>query len=104
MARIDFGRIYTVEHNVKVYEFGEVSEYFMDRFMRQWLKIFSKRLDMSPISMVKRGYEGSDDDMGNGSHDDDADYDDHDSNDNNEGVKDEDEDEDEDDQSPFDSR
>jgi hypothetical protein len=39
MARIDFARIYTVEHNVKVYDFGDVARDYMERLIQQWIKI-----------------------------------------------------------------
>jgi uncharacterized membrane protein YgcG len=39
MARIDFARTYTVEHNVKVYDFGTVAKDYMDRLAQQWIKV-----------------------------------------------------------------
>jgi hypothetical protein len=38
-ARIDFARTYTVEHNVKVYDFGTVSEAYMARLADQWIRV-----------------------------------------------------------------
>jgi hypothetical protein len=39
MARIDFARTYTVEHNVKVYDFGVVADDYLDRLASQWVKV-----------------------------------------------------------------
>jgi hypothetical protein len=36
MSRIHFARIYTVEHNVKVYEFGDVHRDSMADLRQQW--------------------------------------------------------------------
>jgi hypothetical protein len=36
-SRIDFARMYTVEHNVKVYDFGAVDKLYLERLLNQWL-------------------------------------------------------------------
>jgi hypothetical protein len=41
MARVNFGKIYTVEHNVKVYNFGEVHEEYVELLKHQWMSVFS---------------------------------------------------------------
>jgi len=38
-SRIDFSRMYTVEHNVKVYDFGNVAESYMQRLLNQWFLV-----------------------------------------------------------------
>jgi hypothetical protein len=38
MARIDFCRLYTIEHNVKVYEFGLVAKDHMERLVQNWIR------------------------------------------------------------------
>lgn len=42
MSRIDFSRIYTVEHNVKVFDFGNVHEDHMQRLIAQWIRVFQE--------------------------------------------------------------
>jgi hypothetical protein len=34
MSRLDFGKIYTVEHNVKILPIGRVTEQSMERFIQ----------------------------------------------------------------------
>jgi hypothetical protein len=36
MSRINFAKMYTVEHNVKVYDFGDVHEDYIKRLKEQW--------------------------------------------------------------------
>ena len=36
LSRINFSKIYTVEHNVKVYDFGDVHKDHIHRLRRQW--------------------------------------------------------------------
>lgn len=36
MARVNFGKLYTVEHNVKVYDFGDVHKDHIRIFTAQW--------------------------------------------------------------------
>jgi hypothetical protein len=36
MCRVNFAKIYTVEHNVKVYNFGDVHKDFLEAMIRQW--------------------------------------------------------------------
>jgi hypothetical protein len=38
MSRIDFARMYTVEHNVKAYDFGQVHENYQRRLLGQWIQ------------------------------------------------------------------
>jgi hypothetical protein len=38
-SRIDFSRMYTVEHNVKVYDFGSVDKLYLERLLNQWLSV-----------------------------------------------------------------
>jgi hypothetical protein len=38
MSRIDFARMYTVEHNVKVYDFGKVHQDYKKRLLGQWIQ------------------------------------------------------------------
>jgi uncharacterized protein DUF6590 len=38
MSRIDFARMYTVEHNVKAYDFGKVHENYQRRLLKQWIQ------------------------------------------------------------------
>jgi hypothetical protein len=44
-ARIDFGRMYTVEHNVKVYEVGDVHPEHTGRLVQQWRKVLDEDYD-----------------------------------------------------------
>ncbi|KAF2673763.1 hypothetical protein BT63DRAFT_410727 [Microthyrium microscopicum] len=53
-ARIDFGRIYTVEHNVKVYDFGNADEVFVARLLDQWVHVIQTDLDI-----IRRSYLSS---------------------------------------------
>jgi hypothetical protein len=41
MARLNYAKIYTVEHNVKVYDFGIVHEDYLDTFKHQFNSSFS---------------------------------------------------------------
>jgi hypothetical protein len=41
MSRVDFSRMYTVEHNVKVYNFGNVHAAHLGRLQSQWIKVIT---------------------------------------------------------------
>jgi hypothetical protein len=47
MSRIDFGRIYTVDHTVKVYDFGKVHENYLERFFNQWIHVIKSLITSS---------------------------------------------------------
>jgi hypothetical protein len=48
MARINFSKIYTVEHHVKVYNFGIVHDEFMDLFQRHFETVWRYTQSPSP--------------------------------------------------------
>jgi hypothetical protein len=41
MSRVDFSRMYTVEHNVKVYDFGNVHASHLGRLTQQWILVIT---------------------------------------------------------------
>jgi hypothetical protein len=41
MSRVDFSRFYTVEHNVKVFDFGDVDRSHLGRLQSQWITIIT---------------------------------------------------------------
>jgi hypothetical protein len=43
-ARINFAKLYTVEHNIKVYDFGDVRERDISRLIAQWDYVMSANL------------------------------------------------------------
>lgn len=45
MARINFARTYTVEHNVKVYEFGDVVKDDLQDLYIQWSTVVNRERD-----------------------------------------------------------
>jgi hypothetical protein len=45
VSRIDYSRIYTVDHYVKVKEFGDVHEKYVKRLRKQWITILTKHLE-----------------------------------------------------------
>jgi hypothetical protein len=49
-ARIDFSRMYTVEHSVKVYDFGDVYEEYLDWLSNQWIMVFSQSMKPSSVA------------------------------------------------------
>ena len=44
MSRINFGKIYTVEHNVKVFDFGQVHNDFRVVLNRQFWEVLNRRV------------------------------------------------------------
>jgi hypothetical protein len=44
MARIDFARMYTVEHKIKAYDFGDVVPAYMQRLHDQWIRMISQEI------------------------------------------------------------
>lgn len=44
MSRINFGKIYTVEHNVKVFDFGQVYKEFGHVLYRQFQEVLNRRM------------------------------------------------------------
>jgi hypothetical protein len=47
-SRINFGKVYTVEHNVKVYDFGNVLKEFVPQIQAHWAKVLSCDLQGNP--------------------------------------------------------
>jgi hypothetical protein len=45
MSRINFAKLYTVEHNVKVLEFGDVHVNFVLTLLKQWRYVYRKDID-----------------------------------------------------------
>ena len=45
MARINFSRTYTVEHNVKVYDFGDVYKNDLPDLHNQWRSVVNSNID-----------------------------------------------------------
>jgi uncharacterized protein DUF6590 len=56
MARIDFSRIYTVEHNVKVFDFGNVHRDHLPRLITQWVTVFAAEM-MDDIYALKNSHQ-----------------------------------------------
>lgn len=63
-SRIDYSRIYTVDHFVKIKEFGQVHDSYVKRLRKQWWYVFKKEIqedlrdsddefDQDPESMYK---------------------------------------------------
>jgi hypothetical protein len=85
MSRIDFSRMYTVEHNVKVYDFGDVHKDYLDKLIQHWIRVISRDLvgglfNMPVKPQMRRGdederYRDSDDDGNNDANEDDDDDD-----------------------------
>lgn len=42
MSRLNYDKVYTVEHNLKVYEFGEIRKEHLSRFLRNWRKVWQE--------------------------------------------------------------
>jgi hypothetical protein len=49
-SRINYGRIYTVEHYVRVKEFGDVHEKYIKRLRKQWWYIQSKEMHADDVT------------------------------------------------------
>ena len=70
MSRINFGKIYTVEHNVKVFDFGQVDNNFRLILHRQFWDVLRNKEQRTAraigtsqtIHEVDEGREGEDDD------------------------------------------
>ena len=64
MSRIDFSRMYTVEHNVKVYDFGDVHKDYLDKLIQHWIRVISRDLvgGLYNMPLVKPKGRGDDDD------------------------------------------
>jgi hypothetical protein len=43
LSRINFEKVYTVEHNLKVYDFGEVAGRHHDRLWHQWRQVCDQK-------------------------------------------------------------
>jgi hypothetical protein len=71
MSRIDFARMYTVEHNVKVYDFGEVHKDSMDRLVSQWLMVIEAGVGSNPILPQMPEADENDDSSSDGENDND---------------------------------
>jgi len=41
MSRVDFSRMYTIEHNVKVCDFGDVHPAHLGRLQSQWITVIT---------------------------------------------------------------
>jgi hypothetical protein len=48
MSRVDFSRMYTVDHNVKVFDFGAVHPSHLGRLRSQWIAIVTEGDDAGP--------------------------------------------------------
>lgn len=44
-SRVNYGKIYTVEHNVKVYDFGDVHKDYIARLRSQWRYVMDRNLE-----------------------------------------------------------
>lgn len=51
MSRINFGKIYTVEHNVKVFDFGQVHTESERRLHNQFMLVLHRRMQSSAQTM-----------------------------------------------------
>jgi hypothetical protein len=69
-SRIDYSRIYTVDHYVKVKEFGDVVEADVRRLRKQWWIVFKKNIE-EDVDEAEEEEEDSqeDDDTDEGGHD-----------------------------------
>lgn len=75
-SRINFGKLYTVEHNVKVYDFGDVRRSSLSALVKQWRWVLDANLqgnapDINPIEKEDRDSDDDDDDDDAGPGDDD---------------------------------
>jgi hypothetical protein len=52
MSRINFSKIYTVEHNVKVYDFGVVHPDYVSRLKTQWRYVLDHEGEGHPSDLV----------------------------------------------------
>jgi hypothetical protein len=87
MSRIDFSRMYTVEHNVKVYDFGDVHKDYLDKLIQHWIRVISRDLvgGLYNMPLVKpKGGRGDDDDSAYKDSDDEGDRNDDDDDDDDE--------------------
>jgi hypothetical protein len=91
MSRIDFARTYTVEHNVKVYEFGQVHRDSLQRLTNQWILVMQQGIagghcPLGDIEDVREegDDEEDDDDEEEEEEEEDDDYDGHGNHDDNE--------------------
>jgi hypothetical protein len=79
-TRINFGKMYTVEHNVKVYDFGDVRKSYISTLVKQWRWVFDTILQGNAPNMervkednVNSEESGDDDNEGQDNPEDDSD-------------------------------
>ncbi len=72
-SRINFGKVYTVEHNCKVYDFGDVHQDYIDNLIACWRWVLTRN-----TADTGRGANGTfpEDDGDDDEDEDDDDYDD----------------------------
>lgn len=65
MSRLNFGKIYTVEHNVKVFDFGQVRAEYGLVLQRQFRDVFNRRMQSTayPVGTIQTIHEGDEDDV-----------------------------------------
>jgi hypothetical protein len=64
MSRINYQKIYTVEHNAKVYDFGTVHKNHLRIFYAQWMFVLQHDSERNPDMPGRGGDEESDGDDG----------------------------------------
>jgi hypothetical protein len=75
-SRINFGKMYTVEHNVKVYDFGDVRSGYITSLVEQWKWVLDCDLmGNAPQSKLETSATGADDDSDNNNDGDDGELD-----------------------------
>jgi hypothetical protein len=52
MSRVDFSRIYTIEHNVKVFDFGMVHHTHVARLRAQWMGVITEGVTGAHSSLL----------------------------------------------------
>ena len=73
MSRLDFGKVHTIQHNIKVKSFGKVNRDSMSAFQHQWANVWRITQRLPKASSSRGGGNGSEDDEDD---DDDEDEDD----------------------------
>jgi hypothetical protein len=73
ISRVNFARIYTVEHNVKVYEFGDVHRDSMADLRQQWQFVLERDVNRQIEEIDKKDEDEDNDDDDEDGDDDDED-------------------------------
>jgi len=61
-SRINFGKMYTIEHNCKVYDFGNVHEDYLSLLIRNWHYVLKRDITGMEEDDKDEYDDGDDDD------------------------------------------